>query len=329
MSRSLDNAITELIESYQQLNPSTVDELYDEPTALEFMRYVARNQPFVIRKGAAKWEACLKWSAQYLLGVMGNQRVNVAMTPFGNADSPLETEEHGLIFVKPYEREMPFDWVLKEVHTQEADHHRPSVVCYAQTQNDNLRNEYETLFNDVPSSIDFARVALQQDPEAINFWLGNSLSTTALHRDPYENIYVQVLGQKHFVLLPPVEVSCVNEQVLPAATYIQEQQDRFVDMFRPQVDQPPVSVPFATWDPDTPDRRPTIFSHLSRPYRVTLESGDMLYLPALWYHKVKQSCDEDGICVAVNYWYDMEFTGPFQPMTSFVRIVGMMSCAKG
>lgn len=29
----------------------------------------------------------------------------------------------------------------------------------------------------------------------------------------------------------------------------------------------------------------------------------MLYLPALWYHRVSQK----GITVAVNYWHDMQF----------------------
>lgn len=47
----------------------------------------------------------------------------------------------------------------------------------------------------------------------------------------------------------------------------------------------------------------------------------MLYLPALWYHKVAQSVDNEGVCVAVNYWYDMDFTGPLYPLSTFVRSV--------
>ena len=48
-------------------------------------------------------------------------------------------------------------------------------------------------------------------------------------------------------------------------------------------DEPPEFIPFATWDPDKPAEQVTPFSHLSRPLRVELEPGDMLYLPALWY----------------------------------------------
>lgn len=41
-------------------------------------------------------------------------------------------------------------------------------------------------------------------------------------------------------------------------------------------------VPFATWDPDDPEVNATPLSRLAEPIRVTLEKGDMLYLPAMW-----------------------------------------------
>lgn len=46
-------------------------------------------------------------------------------------------------------------------------------------ENDNLRNEYSDLFSDVPKDIAFARIALQKQPDAVNFWLGKpSTSST-------------------------------------------------------------------------------------------------------------------------------------------------------
>jgi jumonji domain-containing protein 7 len=154
-------------------------------------------------------------------------------------------------------------------------------------ENDNLRNEYQALFEDVPKSVPFARIALERDPDAINFWLGNSRSTTALHKDPYENIYVQVLGQKHFVLLPPVASACVNNQEHPAATYQVAETSSGVAIesinLQPVLDEPPSTVPFATWDPDMPEQNATAFSSLVTPLSVTLAPGDMLYLPAMWW----------------------------------------------
>ena len=89
-----------------------------------------------------------------------------------------------------------------------------------QAENDNLRGEYESLFQDVEPDIAWARIAFGYKPEAINLWIGNSRSITALHKDNYENIYCQIIGSKQFVLLPPVEASCVNEKLLPSAKYM-------------------------------------------------------------------------------------------------------------
>ena len=36
---------------------------------------------------------------------------------------------------------------------------------------------------------------------------------------------------------------------------------------------------------------------------VTVEAGEMLYLPSLWFHHVQQTHG----CIAVNFWYDMEY----------------------
>jgi len=76
-------ALQNLIVGYHELNVSTIDELTLEPSPLEFMRYVARNRPFVVRGGASNWPATRHWDAQYLRDVMGSSAVKVAITPAG------------------------------------------------------------------------------------------------------------------------------------------------------------------------------------------------------------------------------------------------------
>ena len=44
---------------------------------------------------------------------------------------------------------------------------------------------------------------------------------------------------------------------------------------------------------------------------VEVGVGDILYLPAMWFHQVEQIEDRDGLCVAVNYWYDMNMDGRY------------------
>ena len=149
-----------------------------------------------------------------------------------------------------------------------------------------------------------------------------------MHRDNYENVYVQVVGQKHFVLLPPIEQPCVNEVELAQYRYASSSKDASTstDMdwdlpleIQPQPETEP--IPVAVWDPEAPEHHRTPYSQFSRPLRVTLEAGDMMYLPAQWYHKVSQSSGPEGFACAVNYWYDMSFEGSFWVGNAFVRDV--------
>ena len=300
------------------------------------MRHVARNRPFVVRNGAAHWDAHRKWNSSHLAAVMHDTPVNVAITPHGNADSILHLSDARALFVKPFEHSEPFHRAMASIAAQATDPAYSGPTRYLQTQNDNLRGEYATLFGDVPKTIPWARIALDREPDAINFWLGNNASTTALHKDNYENVYVQVLGKKHFVLLPPVEAPCVNERAVLAATYVDASAPSDSSVVRKEdlivkIDEAEgeacegAYVPFATWDPDKPLEHATPFSKDSRPLRLTLDEGDMLYLPALWYHKVSQTCNHEGLCCAVNYWYDIDFTGGFWASTSFLRNAGLIT----
>jgi len=43
-----------------------------------------------------------------------------------------------------------------------------------------------------------------------------------------------------------------------------------------------------------------------QPIHVKVHAGEVLYLPALWWHAVSQrgtAADPSGATVAVNYWY--------------------------
>ncbi|KYK54305.1 Transcription factor jumonji/aspartyl beta-hydroxylase [Drechmeria coniospora] len=277
----MEASLDELVSNYNELNGSTVEELDAEPSPLEFMRFVSRNVPFIVRGGAASWKAVRDWNYGHLTSVLQGQPVNVAVTPYGNADSPTFSPEHDCtVLAKPHEESQHFDHFLSYLIRQETDptFSSNSEVRYAQTQNDNLRDEYLSLFPEAQRDIPFARIALQKPPDAINLWIGNSKSVTATHKDNFENIYVQVLGRKHFVLLPPLCHPCMNERMMPQATYARDG-----NSFSLQLDEGAEPVPFATWDPDHAQVNPTAHSHLARPIRLTLEPGDMLYLPAMWY----------------------------------------------
>lgn len=136
------DAIAELLTTYNELNSSRIEELAEEPSPLEFMRYVARNMPFVVRRGARDWTATRTWDAAYLRSTLAGHRVNVAVTPFGNADAPTPDGEGRVVFAKPHEEDQEFgeflDYVIRQEKGGSLDSGRGpwegDEVRYAQTR---------------------------------------------------------------------------------------------------------------------------------------------------------------------------------------------------
>ena len=53
----------------------------------------------------------------------------------------------------------------------------------------------------------------------------------------------------------------------------------------------------------------------AHPLRVSVRAGETLYLPAGWWHHVRQS----GVTIALNWWYDLEMRGMTWALLSFLR----------
>ena len=74
----------------------------------------------------------------------------------------------------------------------------------------------------MPEIISLAKEVCGNDPEAVNLWIGDDRSVSSCHKDPYENFYVVVRGEKIFTLLPPASAPFLHETDFPAATYIRK-----------------------------------------------------------------------------------------------------------
>ncbi|KAK9244898.1 cupin-like domain-protein [Lipomyces tetrasporus] len=306
--QALEAILSDLLELQHDLTPSFVPSQATQPSALEFLRQVHTNFPVIYRAAALEWPAIdatsgRRWSRKYLLESLKHTTVSVAETPLGNADAPL-----GNLFVQPHTSNLPFSEFMDKLLDSDGD-----TVCYMQSQNNNMPTEFPQLVDDVEMDIPWATEALNSKPEAVNLWIGSSRSTTSLHKDPYENLHVQVLGQKVFKLISPAEHICVKESMLKKATY-----NKLSDGFELIVGTE--SQPWPTLDPDAIEST-DFWQSKVRVIEVVLNPGDILYLPALWFHKVSQVSDADGLCCSVNYWYDMNFTGPLWPFANFVRSI--------
>ncbi|KPP58941.1 jmjC domain-containing protein 7-like [Scleropages formosus] len=272
------------------------------PSPLEFYReWIGPNKPCVIRNAISHWPALHKWNLSYLRDTVGSKVISVAVTPNGFADAV-----HGDRFVMPEERQMTFSALLDVVEGKVES----EGVFYVQKQCSNLTEELPELIGDLETHIPWMSEALGKRPDAVNFWLGEAKAVTStlqwcagcllsVHKDHYENLYCVISGEKQFILIPPSERPFIPYELYQPSKYHQTKDGTFE-----VVDEAGASkVPWTPLDPLSPDvERFPQYRH-ARPMLCTVRAGEMLYLPSLWFHHVRQSHG----CIAVNFWYDMEF----------------------
>ena len=115
---------------------------------------------------------------------------------------------------------------------------------------------------------------------APTMWIG-SRGKVAPHYDVHRNIACVVAGRRHFTLFPPNQVANLYPGPILGA---------------------PGGVPISMvdiWNPDL-DSYPGYAEALESAQEATLEPGDAIYIPSLWWHAVESL---EGINVLVNYWW--------------------------
>uniref|UniRef100_A0A182PJR4 JmjC domain-containing protein n=1 Tax=Anopheles epiroticus TaxID=199890 RepID=A0A182PJR4_9DIPT len=309
-------------ESKDLFLPPNIPETYGIPSPLKFVRdNVAKNLPLIMRNAVNDWPAVQKWNSKYFREAIPEKEVTVAITPNGYADG-LAFHQEEEYFVLPLEQTMRMEDFLNAL-----DHKDPDVVPYIQRQNSNLTEDFQELWMDVKqNSLNFASEAFNKEPDAINFWMGDERAITSsklrrtqlsrdigaflklfyrstVHKDPYENIYCVISGYKDFILIPPIDLHNVPRRKYPMGIYMQQNDDSIV--IEPVVDKKgqPGLIEWVSVDPLNPDLERFPCYADATTYEIRLNAGDLLYLPSLWYHHVRQSHK----CIAINFWYDMDY----------------------
>jgi len=95
------------------------------------------------------------------------------------------------------------------------------------------------------------------------FWLGPARTVTPLHCDYDDNIFAQIWGSKRIFLAPP-------------------HHDEF--LYTREANPVLFGSPF---DPEAPDYEAFPLARQAAVAEVVVQPGDMLYVPAGWYHQVR------------------------------------------
>lgn len=268
-----------------------------------FKHAYSRYHPCIIQKGLIEdWKALECWNEKYLCEKLGDKKVSVNLTREGRADSVQYIESEGKeCFIYPAEVKMTISDFFDCLNDRQ-----PGVVPYLSQQNDNLRSEFSELLEDVNLDIQLAADVFESGiPEAANLWIGDERSVSSIHKDHYENFYAVISGAKTFTLLPPTDAAFLPERTFETIRY------RACDESNPagslQLTKegcPSQSLSWIPLDPDDPNVCEK-FPKFARthPLRCTVYPGEVLYIPAMWYHRVSQIQPT----IAVNFWYDQRF----------------------
>jgi jumonji domain-containing protein 7 len=167
-------------------------DVLEQPSALDFMRQaVCCYRPVILRGLMRDWPAMQRWNMDYLEEKMNGVPITVNLTPDGLADAvksvvlPTEEDEdiEKQVFTYPYERSMSF----AAFQGLMSDPREDDAVAYLSEQNDNLRQKFPSIVNDVPVFLPIAAEAFSNcATEAINLWIGDERSVTSLHKDHFE-----------------------------------------------------------------------------------------------------------------------------------------------
>lgn len=115
-----------------------------------------------------------------------------------------------------------------------------------------------------------------------NVWIGPADTYTPLHRDPYENLFAQVVGRKRIHLFAP-----------ELAQYL------YINTSGPQRNTSAIISEQELLNPSE-DRSLLSFALASeQAFVAELGPGDVLYIPRGWYHCVQSL----STSASVNFWY--------------------------
>ncbi|MCQ2996662.1 cupin-like domain-containing protein [Pseudomonas syringae] len=107
-------------------------------------------------------------------------------------------------------------------------------------------------------------------------WIGPKGTLTPLHRDDTDNLFAQVWGQKSFILAAPHHRPALGTWSTA----------------------PKGGLDGCDFNPDTPDYQRFPTARTVTFLRITLEAGDLLFLPEGWFHQVESV----STSLSVNFW---------------------------
>lgn len=254
--------------------PSLVPRI-DRPTPREFYReFVSPRRPAVLTGVADRWPAVSRWDAGYFRRTLPDIPVQVEVWERERpGNDPAEYLE------RVRRRPMRLGDFLQRI---EAGGQEAGSYYLAQYP---LLHAFPALLDDVQPPEEYM-VTPAYLPRALarrmrldpSLWIGPAGAVTTLHFDSSHNLFVQISGRKKVLLIPPEQS---DEVYFPCREFGLHLHFSPVDVERPDLSRHPLFARATPWE-------------------VTVEPGEMLFIPATWWHYLRALAPS----VSLNFWWN-------------------------
>jgi hypothetical protein len=226
------------------------------------------TRPVLLRQSpVSQWTALHNWNPPFKIALHLPTLYNVK-----------SAKENTILYWqnnKPIQTKRPFD--LINISTLEfwnqVSNNKQKTLYYSHQIRHSLGapNLIQELISDPPEFLDLLDFA----PERVYLWMGGAGTIAQTHFDAEPNWFVQIVGQKRFLISPPQDW----ESFCPFPLLHSHDRQSQVNYSNPQ------------------ESHCELFGQATV-LEALLEPGDLLYLPAYWWHRVETISDS----ISVNAW---------------------------
>ncbi|XP_067929165.1 tRNA wybutosine-synthesizing protein 5-like [Watersipora subatra] len=238
-----------------------------------FQSRTSKRSPIIFR-GVDIGSCRLKWNADYLADAIGDHEVKIHVSSQSKLDFVNRNFLYKSISLKEYIRRssqapgLPLEEFFIDPHEK----------YYLRSLGGDVRKEVADVHKQYPeiaTDLNLPYVFSADRFFSSVFRIASPGSQLWTHYDVMDNLLIQILGDKEIIMFPPSD--------LP---YLYLQGDKSVIL-----------------DPDNADLSQFPLFASATKYKSKLLPGDIVYIPALWFHNVKAL----NFSVAVNmFWKNLE-----------------------
>jgi len=244
------------------------------PSKKQFLEMWKKYQPFIIEDVATHWDACNKWSNNYLREQCGNKIVSIQARDkdFFYNDRNFANGE-GFVNRKEMKFSEYIDYIENEVNGKNNNHDLGFYLG---------EGPFEEWFPEIVGDVTYPGY-FNRKP-FVQFWYGCSskghTSTTPLHFDGMHNLFAQIRGRKKLLLFSPSDYLSFYPSIEDSTGYAHHSKvlPHLYDL---------ELFPKFPWQDKI---------------EVILQPGEILYIPAFWWHHVT-AVDEN---ISLSFFYDFK-----------------------